>query len=284
MKLSRLQFSSLKQMKNRNIPKTYLRLVKRQQNMTKLGYEEWSESLQTYVETEVPKEPQIKFKMCVDVKVYAKHKPPLDCLVLEDWYNGLVDNQQECVELTATADSGAQVDVIGTDHLKGLGLGISNLLRSRMTINCANNNPAGNLGVFFAKIKANHYKTGKLIETKSMVFVIEGDTVLLSTLRELGCIDDDFPEVGKWLDMAGAKKIECPTPAPEIKEHPDPSNHSREANPPLRQPPGECDPESDIPCSCPRRTFSDPPTHLPMPATDNTVCEDGHPTKEEWKS
>ena len=271
VKLSRVHFSSQKQMKHQNISKTYLNLVKMQRNMTKLGYEEWSESLQTYVETEVPKDPQIKFKMCVDVKVYAKHKPPLDCLVEEDWYNSLVDKQNMSVELSATADSGAQVDVIGTDHLRGLGLRVSLLLRSRMTINCANNNPAGNLGVFFAKIKATHYKTGELIETKSMVFVIEGDTVLLSkrTLRVLGCIDDDFPQVGKWLNSAGAKKMNCPTQAPQMTEHLDPGNHDRETNPPLRQPPGECDPESEIPCSCPRRTFTDPPTHMPMPATDS---------------
>ena len=109
VKLSRMHFSGKSKQKNKIIPAAYLNLMKRQQNMTKLGYEEWSDTQQTYVETEVPKDPVIKFKMCVDVKVYAKHKPPLDCMVLEEWVNGLVDNKQECLELTATADSGAQV-------------------------------------------------------------------------------------------------------------------------------------------------------------------------------
>ena len=36
-----------------------------------------------------------------------------------------------------------------------------------------------------------------------------------------------------------------------------------------RQPKGECDPESELPCSCPRRVFIDPPDKLPMPATDS---------------
>jgi hypothetical protein len=28
----------------------------------------------------------------------------------------------------------------------------------------------------------------------------------------------------------------------------------------VRQPKGECDPERELPCSCPRRTFMDPPS------------------------
>ena len=39
----------------------------------------------------------------------------------------------------------------------------------------------------------------------------------------------------------------------------------------VRQPPGECDPESDLPCSCPRRSFADPPDQLPMPATKSNI-------------
>jgi hypothetical protein len=35
----------------------------------------------------------------------------------------------------------------------------------------------------------------------------------------------------------------------------------------VRQPKGECDTESDLPCSCPRRVFVEPPDQLPMNAT-----------------
>jgi hypothetical protein len=35
----------------------------------------------------------------------------------------------------------------------------------------------------------------------------------------------------------------------------------------VRQPKGECYPESDLPCSCPRRVFVEPPDQLPMPST-----------------
>jgi hypothetical protein len=35
----------------------------------------------------------------------------------------------------------------------------------------------------------------------------------------------------------------------------------------VRQPMGECDSESDLPCSCQRRVFVEPPDQLPVPAT-----------------
>lgn len=39
------------------------------------------------------------------------------------------------------------------------------------------------------------------------------------------------------------------------------------ANTAVILPVGECKPESQLPCSCLRRTFMDPPDKLPMPAT-----------------
>ena len=45
----------------------------------------------------------------------------------------------------------------------------------------------------------------------------------------------------------------------------------------IRQPPGECDLDSDVPCSCPRGRFADPPDQLPIPATRNNV-----PALEGW--
>jgi hypothetical protein len=39
--------------------------------------------------------------------------------------------------------------------------------------------------------------------------------------------------------------------------------------PAVRQPKGECDPENELPYSCPRRTFVDPPEEMPMANTDS---------------
>jgi hypothetical protein len=62
--------------------------------------------------------------------------------------------------------------------------------------------PAGALGVFYARIKGKHYKTGNMIKTKAMVYVIEGDVCLLSkkTLKALG-----FPRIGEFLETAKMK-------------------------------------------------------------------------------
>ena len=136
--------------------------MKYQQNMTKLGHEEWSAEFQTYVETDVPKEPDLKIQMCLGIKVYAKHHPPLKCEVTEKWVEGLIDNQQVDVQLTSTADTGAQVCVLGTDHLEGFGLEVKHLLRTRMKLNCANAAAAGMLGVFYARIRGKHYNLASI--------------------------------------------------------------------------------------------------------------------------
>jgi hypothetical protein len=90
------------------------------------------------------------------------------------------------------------VNVLGTDHLEGFGMRVNHLLTSRMELNCANAALACTLGVFFARIKGKHCKTGKLMETKAMVYVIEGDICLLSrkTLIALGCLQESFPRIG----------------------------------------------------------------------------------------
>ena len=51
--------------------------------------------------------------------------------------------------------------------------------------------------------------------------------------------------------------------------------HTAEAA--VRQPQGQCDPESPLPCSCPRRNFTDPQDYIPMPATKSNV-----PALEAW--
>ena len=55
------------------------------------------------------------------------------------------------------------------------------------------------------------------------------------------------------------------------------NNGTSSVLPAIRQPPGECDPESDPPCTCPRRRFADPPDQLPMPETRSNI-----PALEGW--
>ena len=44
------------------------------------------------------------------------------------------ENQQVDMDIKATADTGAQVDVIGTDHVERMGLQIAFLLRTKMSL------------------------------------------------------------------------------------------------------------------------------------------------------
>ena len=58
---------------------------------------------------------------------------------------------------------------------------MDDLPQSEINLNCANSTMAGNLGMFFAKITGEHHDAGEVIETKAMVYVIEGDIVLVSS-------------------------------------------------------------------------------------------------------
>ena len=107
-----------------------------------------------------------------------------------------MDNKQfDIVLKTSTADTGAQFFLLGADHLPHLGLSAEDLLQSEINLNCANSTMAGNLGVFYAKVRGEHFESGEVIETKSMVYVIERKILLVSkaVLEMLGCIPKRFP-------------------------------------------------------------------------------------------
>ena len=260
--------------------------------------------------------------MCVDIMAYKSHQPYVQLAVREDWYANLgPDKQQKDVVMEASvADTGAQCFIIGSNHLRGLGLDISSLLQSEINLNCANSTTAGNLGVFFAKVRGEHHKTKEVVESKTMVYVIEGDIILVSRtiLQTLGCIPDTFPQVGQFLadDNAaltgrafsvnpdpiglmsdGTKATNMPDKHKSVEPCanaakasmtrykasklagaiPDQQEVVREitknkdvTSTSVRQTKGECDPESDLPCSCPRRRFVEPPEEMPMPVQPAT--------------
>ena len=177
--------------------------LRKQQNMKKLRHKVWSEKAQTYIKSKLPEEPSLKLRMCLDILPYKKHDPPLQCNITKEWLEilGLNLEQKDILINTSTADTGAQCFLLGRDHLPSLGLGIESLLPSEINLNCANSTTAGNLGVFFAKVKGEHYETKEVVEARSMVYVIEGNIVLVSRaiLETLGCIPKSFPRVGEFL-------------------------------------------------------------------------------------
>ena len=132
------------------------------------------------------------------------------CNVTKEWYDSLGPSKQQKDILlkTTTADTGAQCFLLGSKHLPGLGLGVPDLLQSEINLNCANSTAAGNLGVFFAKVRGEHHETKEVVASRTMVYVIEGDLVIVSkaVLETLGCIPKTFPQVGEFLN-AGDKAL-----------------------------------------------------------------------------
>jgi hypothetical protein len=79
----------------------------------------------------------------------------------EEWFNNMgPSNQQKDIVLkTSIADTCAQCFLLGSKHLHGLGLDVLCLLQSEINLNCANSTAAGNLGVFFTKVRGKHHET-----------------------------------------------------------------------------------------------------------------------------
>ena len=71
---------------------------------------------------------------------------------------------------------------------------MENLLRSEINLSCANSIAAGNLGVFYAKVKGEHHLTAESVETRAMVYVTEGDIMI--TPGNSGLYSEAFPKGG----------------------------------------------------------------------------------------
>jgi hypothetical protein len=86
-----------------------------------------------YIKSELPEEPKLKIRMCLDVMAYRSHKPYVQLSMREDWYAilGHSKQQKDVVLKTSIADTGAQCFIIGRNHLHGLGLDVSCLQGSR---------------------------------------------------------------------------------------------------------------------------------------------------------
>jgi hypothetical protein len=109
--------------------------------------------------------------------------------------------QKDKVLETSIADIGAQCFIIGNNHHRGLGFDMSSHLQSEITLNCADSTAADNLGVFFANIIGEQHETEEVVGTKTMVYVIERDIILVTwvILETLDCILETFPQVGLFL-------------------------------------------------------------------------------------
>ena len=99
-----------------------------------------------------------------------------------------------------TADTGAQVIILGQNHLTKIGLNISCLHRMAAVLDCANASATGAMGVFYGCIRGKSALSGNTLIQRGMVYVIEGDIFLLSqaALKHLGVIPNTFPRIGEF--------------------------------------------------------------------------------------
>ena len=150
-------------------------------------------------------------------------------------------------KLDLLCDTGAQVDCISRKKLRMLGLGEDQLRRPQVTLDCANKTEAEVLGVFFGEVSAME-GDWKVDKVKILFYVLKqgGDMLSRHTCERLGLINEEFPKPGHVVERDDIEHIEV---------------HKVDGG--VYQKDGECDPDSELPCRCPRREFVDPPSCLP---------------------
>ena len=160
-------------------------------------------------------------------------------------------------------DTGAQVDCVSRRKLRSLGLVESQLLQPAVSIGCANDTSAEVLGVFFGKVLA--VEGDKRVQVKVMFYVLKHGGNILSrhTCEKLGLISPDFPKIGEHLE--------------DDFEQVGVEVNGMEGSDAIYQEDGECDPDSRLPCRCPRRSFVDPPDEIPF-----SPCEANREKLEDW--
>ena len=173
--------------------------------MPPLGHMTYDQEKGKYVQQQPPKDASIAVAIQVDSEEYFRHVPKLPLTINKDhcMWNGMkwVHNLSKPLPtILMSADTGAQVDTIGPQHLAKLGLDEEGLLRSSVGLFCADDSKATYLGVFLAKITGTSKETGQSKTVHTMIYVIRGANCLMSrsTLQGLGCLPNSFPEVGKF--------------------------------------------------------------------------------------
>ena len=96
-------------------------------------------------------------------------------------------------------DTGAQVDCLNKRKLHALGLVEDQLLSPEVVVGCANESPAGVLGVFFGKVTAVEGLTKVQVQVMFYVLRHGGNILSRHTCEKLGIISSEFPKVGEHL-------------------------------------------------------------------------------------
>ena len=200
----------------------------------------------TMVEAMPRAHPTMRVQLKVDVGTYRELGIPLK---LNRSHMSKKGRMLQTPKVELLCDTGAQVDCLGRKKLKLLGLAEDQLRKPRVLLDCANKTEADVVGVFFGEVSAME-GDWKVDRVKVLFYVMKegGDMLSRHTCERLGIIDEKFPK---------------PLHVGADEEHAE----VQEVNGGVYQEYGDCDPDSTLPCRCPRREFVDPPDKLPYEPT-----------------
>ena len=159
-----------------------------------LRNKEFDHHLNKYVERKPEGGPTIQVSVKVDIRSYKSHSPPLECRLSRNTFNSKKLVLRPYI-VASTADTGAQANILGLNHLNKFGISVGCLHRTPTVLDCANATETDVVGVFLGCIRGECKATGKTMVFRGMVYVIEGGVILLSqtALRDLGVIPREFP-------------------------------------------------------------------------------------------
>ena len=120
----------------------------------------------------------------LDIMAYKTHSPPLKIMMAKEFMRKLVTVKTVNPYLLApTADTGAQVIILGHNHLDNIGLNISCLHRTTAVLDCTNASATGAIGVFYGCIRGRSALTRKTLIHRGKVYVIGGKSSSCHRLR-----------------------------------------------------------------------------------------------------
>ena len=113
-----------------------------------MSNKEYHQLSNKFVEQKPALSPTIQVNIKLDIKAYKTHSLPLEIMMTREIVKKLTTTTTINPYLSApTADTGAQVIILGHNHLSKIGLHIACLHRTAAVLDCANASATGALGV-----------------------------------------------------------------------------------------------------------------------------------------
>ena len=141
-------------MSTKTVSKQNIKSWKKNRINVTLKNEEFDHYLNKYVERKPAPPPKINVSIKLDIRSYKTHDPPLECKIALDYVQKCKDSKLQPYVAASTADTGAQANILGLNHLNKLGLNIGCLHRSATIMDCANSSKNEVIGAFLGCIRA----------------------------------------------------------------------------------------------------------------------------------